>query len=321
MTPTTMKAAVATAAGARYLDVPVPRPKPNEILVRVRAASLNRADLVGLSNGGDKVIGMEWAGEVVELGSEAQGYAVGDRVMCTGAGAYAEYAVTDWGRAFKIPSASLGFEEATVLTLALQAMHDALVTHGELKRGQSVLIHGATSGVGLMALQIARELGASVVIGTSTHADKRLRILEAGATHAVESTDEGWVAKAMEATQGRGVDVTVDMVGGPRFNQVMEAAALSGRIVNVGRLGGVNAQVDLNLHSLKRLTYVGVTFRTRSVEEVREVNRRMLADLGPALAAGRLRLPIDARFPLAEAAQALARMTANQHFGKIVLSV
>ncbi|MDB5829316.1 MAG: Quinone oxidoreductase [Variovorax sp.] len=321
MTPTTMKAAVATAAGARYLDVPVPRPKPNEILVRVRAASLNRADLVGLSNGGDKVIGMEWAGEVVELGSEAQGYAVGDRVMCTGAGAYAEYAVTDWGRAFKIPSASLGFEEATVLTLALQAMHDALVTHGELKRGQSVLIHGATSGVGLMALQIARELGASVVIGTSTHADKRPRILEAGATHAVESTDEGWVAKAMEATQGRGVDVTVDMVGGPRFNQVMEAAALSGRIVNVGRLGGVNAQVDLNLHSLKRLTYVGVTFRTRSVEEVREVNRLMLADLGPALAAGRLRLPIDARFPLAEAAQALARMTANQHFGKIVLSV
>ena len=321
MTPTTMKAAVATASGAQYRDVPVPRPKPNEILVRVRAASLNRADLVGLSNGGDKVIGMEWAGEVVELGAEAQGYVIGDRVMCTGAGAYAEYAVTDWGRAFKIPSDSLGFEDATVLTLALQAMHDALVTHGKLKRGQSVLIHGATSGVGLMALQIARELGAAVVIGTSTHADKQPRILEAGATHAVESTDEGWVAKAMEATQGRGIDVTVDMVGGLRFNQVMEAAALSGRIVNVGRLGGVNAQVDLNLHSLKRLTYVGVTFRTRSVEEVREVNRRMLADLGQALAAGRLRLPIDARFPLAEAAQALARMTANQHFGKIVLSI
>jgi len=321
MNATTMKAVLATAAGARLWDVPVPQPKANEILVRVRAASLNRADLVGLANGGDKVMGMEWAGEVAALGAEARGYAVGDRVMCTGTGAYAEYAVTDWGRAFRIPSVSLAYEDATVLTLALQAMHDALVTHGQLRRGQSVLIHGATSGVGLMALQIARELGAAVIVGSSTRADKHARILEAGATHAVSSADDAWVASVTDATQGRGVDLVVDMVGGSQFNKTMEATAIGGRIVNVGRLGGVKAEVDLNLHSLRRLAYVGVTFRTRSVDEVREVNARMLDDLGPALAAGRLRLPIDARFPLAKAGDALARMSANQHFGKIVLSI
>lgn len=321
MNPTTMKAVLATANGARLQDVPVPQPRPNEILVRVRAASLNRADLVGLANGGDKVIGMEWAGEVVGLGAEAQGLAIGDRVMCTGAGAYAEYAVTDWGRACRIPSDTLSFDEATVLTLALQAMHDAIVTHGQLQRGQSILIHGATSGVGLMALQIARELGAAVVIGSSTHESKQARILEAGATHAVDSTSDGWVKSIQDATQGRGVDVVVDMVGGPRFNQTMEATVIGGRIVNVGRLGGIVVPVDLNVHSLRRLTYVGVTFRSRSVDEVRTLNARMLADFGPALGAGRLRLPIDTRFPLAQAADALARMTANQHFGKIVLSI
>src|SRR6185369_15946066 len=159
-----MKAIVSTPEGARLADVPVPKPRPNEILVRVKAASLNRADLAGLAAKDGKVIGMEWAGEVVEAGTDAGPYKPGDRVMCTGAGAFAEYAVTDGGRACKIPDANLPFEEACVLTLALQAMHDALVTHGRLARGDDVLIHGASAGVGLMGLQIARLLGAGRVI-------------------------------------------------------------------------------------------------------------------------------------------------------------
>jgi NADPH2:quinone reductase len=316
-----MKAIISTPEGARLADVPTPRPKPHEILVRVKAASLNRADLAGLAAKDGKVIGMEWAGEVVEAGPQAGRYQPGDRVMCTGTGAYAEYAVTDGGRACKIPDAALPYEEATILTLALQAMHDALVTHGRIARGDDVLIHGASSGVGLMGLQIARLLGARSVIGTSTNADRRARLKEFGADLALDPSQADWVQKVLDKTGGKGVEVIVDQVTGKQFAQTMQCAAIGGRIVNLGRLGGAGGEFDFQLHALRRLSYIGVTFRTRSVEEVRVLNARMLEDLGNAIAERRLRLPIDKVFPLAEASAALARMNANEHFGKIVLSV
>lgn len=316
-----MKAIVSTPTGAQLADTPAPQPRPNEILVRVRAASLNRADLAGLAAKDGKVIGMEWAGEVVEAGREAGDWRAGDRVMCTGAGAYAEYAVTDGGRACRIPDASLPYEEATILTLALQAMHDAIVTHGRLQKGNDVLIHGASSGVGLMGLQIARLLGARTVIGTSTSASRRARLAEFGADLAIDPAQPNWVQQVLDTTGGKGVDVIVDQVTGKNFAQTMQCAALAGRIVNLGRLAGAGGEFDFNLHALRRLTYTGVTFRTRSVEEIRVLNARMLEDLGAAVAERRLRLPIDQVFPLAEAAAALARMNANEHFGKIVLKV
>lgn len=316
-----MKAIVSTPHGAQLAELPVPRPQPHEILVRVHAASLNRADLAGLAAKDGKVIGMEWAGEVVEAGAEAGPWKPGDRVMCTGAGAYAEYAVTDGGRACRIPDASLPYEEATVLTLALQAMHDALVTQGRLAAGDDVLIHGASSGVGLMGLQIARLLGAGQVIGTSTDAARRARLAEFGADLAIDPSQAGWHERVRLATGGKGVDVIVDQVTGPQFAQTLQTAAIGGRIVNLGRLGGAEGAFDFQLHALRRLSYIGVTFRTRSVQEVRELNTRMLADLGDAVAQRRLRLPIDSRFPLAEAGAALARMAANAHFGKIVLTL
>jgi NADPH2:quinone reductase len=316
-----MKAIVSTPDGARLADVPAPQPQPHEILVRVKAASLNRADLAGLAAKDGKVIGMEWAGEVIEAGPQAGPFKPGDRVMCTGAGAYAEYAVTDGGRACKIPEASLSYEEATILTLALQAMHDALVTHGQLKRGDDVLIHGASSGVGLMGLQIARLLGAGKVIGTSTHAARRARLAEFGADLALDPSQPGWHEHILEATGRKGVEVIVDQVTGKQFAQTMQTAATGGRIVNLGRLGGAGGEFDFQLHALRRLTYIGVTFRTRSVEEIRVLNTRMLADLGETIADRRLRLPIDSRYPLADAGAALARMSANQHFGKIVITV
>lgn len=316
-----MKAIVSTPDGARLADVPAPQPQPHEILVRVKAASLNRADLAGLAAKDGKVIGMEWAGEVIEAGPQAGPFKPGDRVMCTGAGAYAEYAVTDGGRACKIPDASLPYEEATVLTLALQAMHDALATQGQLKRGDDVLIHGASSGVGLMGLQIARLLGAGKVIGTSTHAARRARLGEFGADLALDPSQPGWHEHILEATGGKGVEVIVDQVTGKQFAQTMQTAAIGGRIVNLGRLGGAGGDFDFQLHALRRLTYIGVTFRTRSVEEIRVLNARMLADLGQAIAERRLRLPIDSSYPLADAGAALARMSANEHFGKIVITV
>lgn len=316
-----MKAILSTAEGARLADVPAPQPRPNEILVRVKAASLNRADLAGLDAKDGKVIGMEWAGEVVEAGPQSGGWKPGDRVMCTGAGAYAEYAVTDGGRACRIPDDQLPYEEACILTLALQTMHNAIVTHGQLRRGQDVLIHGATSGVGLMGLQIARLLGARKVIGTSTNGTRRARLAEFGADLALDPGQDDWHQRALEATGGKGVEVVVDQITGKQFAQTMQAAAIGGRIVNVGRLGGAGGQFDFQLHALRRISYIGVTFRTRSVEEIRSLNAEMLTDLGEAIAGRRLRLPIDSRFPLAEAAAALDRMRGNQHFGKIVLTV
>jgi NADPH2:quinone reductase len=196
-----------------------------------------------------------------------------------------------------------------------------VVTHGALKPGQSVLIQGASSGVGLMGLRIARHMGAGLVFGTSTNAGRRARLTEFGADLAFDSSDETWPDEVLKATGGRGVDVIVDQVSGPVANQNLRATAILGRIVNVGRLGGASAPFDFDLHALRRITYVGVTFRTRSKEEVREINRRMKADLWPAIEAGTLSLPIDRVFGLAEIASAHARMRDNAHLGKIVIAV
>ena len=316
-----MKAVVATQSGAQLREVPVPEPKAGELLVRVKACSLNRADLAGLAAKNDKVLGMEWAGVVEKLGAGVSSFRPGDRVMCTGAGAYAEYAVTDAGRACAIPAPELSFEEATILTLALQTMHDALATQGRVTPGESVLIQGASSGVGLMALQIAKRLGAGLVIGTSTNAARRAQLKDYGADLALDTRDPAWVQAAVQATGGKGVDVIIDQVSGPLANANMEAAAVLGRIVNVGRLGGTAAPFDFNLHALKRISYIGVTFRTRSAEEIRALNAKMLADLREGVARRELRLPIDRVYPLERATEALARMAANEHFGKIVLAV
>jgi NADPH2:quinone reductase len=315
-----MQAILSTPEGAQLREVPAPVPKPNEILVNVKAASLNRADLAGLAAKDGKPLGMEWAGDVIAVGNEVRNHKPGDRVMCTGAAAFAEQAVTDFGRAVKIPD-GIPFEQATILMLALQTMHNAIATHGKLARGETVMIHGASSGVGLMGLQIARLLGAGTVIGTSTNAERRAKLAEFGADLAVDSRDPGWVEQVVAATGGKGVDVIVDQVTGPEFNRTMQAAAVLGRIVNVGRLGGGEGAFDFQLHALRRITYTGVTFRTRSVEEIRELTSRMAAVLSEAVGDRRLRLPIDKVYPLAEAAAALDRMRGNAHFGKIVLSV
>ena len=316
-----MKAIISTPQGAQLAEVKLPKPLPHEILVRVKAASLNRADLAGLAAVDGNIIGMEWAGEVVEAGSMAGMLRPGDRVMCTGSGAFAEYAVTDSGRACKIPDTAISYLEATVLTLALQAMHDAIVTQGRMQRGNKLLIHGASSGVGLMGLQIARLLGAGLVIGTSTNTARRGRLAEFGADLALDPSQPGWLEHIMEATGGKGVDVIVDQVTGKQFLQTMKTAALGGRIVNLGRLGGAGGEFDFQLHALRRLTYIGVTFRSRTVDEIRSINACMQADLMEAVVKRQLRLPIDSIFPLSETGAALERMAANAHFGKIVLSV
>ncbi len=323
-----MKAAVSTDKGVRIQDVPKPTPQPHQVLVRVRACGINRADLHmaagqrhGPAGGIGAVLGMEWSGEVEAVGADVKNVKPGDRVMCGGGGGWAEYALCDYGRTLPIPAASMSFEQAAALPVALNTLHDALVTNGGLKAGMSVLIQGASSAVGLMGLKIAKFLGAKTVIGTSTNAERRARLKDFGADLALDSRDPNWADEARKATGDKGVDVTVDMVSGPTINQTLRAAAVKGRIVAIGRLGGNTAEFDFDTHSGKRIQYIGASFRTRTIEEIREINRRMQEDLWDAVKAGKLTVPLDEQFPLARINDAIARCNANQQFGKVIVTV
>jgi NADPH2:quinone reductase len=241
--------------------------------------------------------------------------------MCSGTGAWAAYALCDWRRSNPIPANNMTYEQAASLPVALNTMHDALVTNGRLRKGESVLIQGASSGVGIMGLQIARLMGARPVIGSSTNAARRARLGEFGADLAIDSRDPSWVDAVLKATDDHGVDLIVDQISGYAANQNLAATAIRGRIVNVGRLGGFVGEFDFDLHALRRINYVGVTFRTRSIEEIHEINKRMRADLWDALEAGELDMPLDRNFALHEVTRALEHMRKNRHFGKITLTV
>ena len=323
-----MKAAVVTENGLVVKDVPDPKPAPNEVLIRVRACGMNRADVMvaggmahGRSGGPGTIVGIEYVGEVVEVGAETEGLKPGDRVMCSGEKGWAEYAVADWGRAVPLPANNMTWSQAATLPVALQTMHNALVTNGGLKSGDAVLIQGASTGVGLMGMQIAKAMGASFVAGSSTNDGRRARLTEFGADLAIDSRDEGWVQQILDATGGRGVDLIVDQLSGYVANQNLAATAIEGRIVNVGRLGGMTAEFNFDLHALRRIKYIGVSFRTRTIQEVRDVVDAMKKDLWKAVEDGKLTLPIDSEYALADAPEAVAHMRANQHFGKVVLTV
>jgi NADPH2:quinone reductase len=323
-----MRAAVVGEQGAEVRDLPKPEPAPNEVLIRVRASSLNRADVGvaaghqhGRVGGVGSRIGLECSGEVEAVGRDVKDFKPGDRVMGSAPGSYAEYVVADPGRITRIPANNMTYEQAACFPVALQTLHNAIVTAGRFKLGETLLIQGASSGVGLMGMQIGKLMGASLVMGTSTNPGRRARLKEFGCDLAIDTTDPKWPEAVKKATSDKGVDLIVDMVSGGVANGNLEAAAILGRIVNVGRLGGQKGEFNYDLHALKRIDYIGVTNRTRTPEELNEVTRRMRADLWPAVEAGKLSLPIDKTFPLEKVAEALAMMKANQHFGKIVLTM
>jgi len=321
-----MKAYVYGANGAAITEIAKPSPKGTQVLVHVHACGLNRADLGmtkghvhGSAGGAGTVLGMEWAGEIAELGPDAKGVKVGDKVMGSGAGAFAEFALADHGRLFRSPS-NMNFEEACTLPIALTTMHNAVVTVGGLQAGQKVMIQGASSGVGLMALQIAKLKGASLVVGSSTDSVRRSRLKEFGADLAVDSSDPGWVDSVLQATSGEGVDLIVDQISGKVASQNLKATRIKGRIVNVGRLGGTHADFNFDLHAARRIDYVGVTFRTRSIEEIREIFDQVRKDIWPAVESRRLQLPIDKVFSFDDIGKAFEHMEANKHLGKIVVT-
>jgi len=321
-----MKSSLVSDSWLILTERETPAPAPHQVLVKVAAAALNRADLAvvsggrhGSHGGPGTVPGMEWAGTVQAVGAEVSNFKVGDRVMCSGMGGYAEYAVTDWGRVMRIPGA-MSFQDAVTMPVAIQTMHNALVTAGGLKPGESVLIQGASSGVGLMAMKIARLMGARRVIGTSTNSTRRARLAEFGADAAIDTLQADWAEQVHKANGGEGVDLVIDQLSGTYGTGNLQACKVLGRIVNVGRLAGRFAEFDFDLHALKRISYIGVTFRTRSLQEVRDINEAAERDLGTAIAAGQLVLPIDRVFAFDDLAQAFEHMRTNQHFGKIVIA-
>lgn len=321
-----MTAAVKRGTRVLLEQVPVPRPGTHDVLMKVRANSLNRADLYlvdgrahGTHGGDGTVLGLEWAGDVVAVGEAVRGFSVGDRAMCGGIGGFAEFAVADARRCLPLPDGAMDYEVAACLPIALRTAHVSLARLGQLSRGQSVLVLGASSGVGLMCLQMARELGAGLVIGTSTRAARRAQLADHGADVALDSSQPGWVDEVLERTQGNGVDLLLDFLAGPHMNEAMRATAIGGSIVNVGRMAGEQGSFDFDLHSMRRIRYVGQTFRTRTADDIAGIAKSLQADVWPALSAGRLRLPIDVRFTMDELTQAFETMRGNRHFGKIVI--
>ena len=323
-----MKAVVVTEEGVRVQNVETPKPKENEVLVKVFACGLNRADLVvadggahGASGGPGTIVGMEFSGEIIELGSNVKNYSIGDRVMCSGTSAWAEYAIADHGRVIKIPNNNMNYIKASTYPIALATMHNAIITAGNFAKGQSVLIQGASSGVGLMGLQISKYLGAKIVIGTSTKPDKFEKLKSFGADFVLNSKDPDWVDQVLSATDNKGVDLIIDQLSGYTVNQNMMATKVKGKIVNVGRLAGGITEFNCDLHALRRINYEGVTFRTRSIQEIRDVYSNMWNDFEKIVVSGELSLPIEKVFDFNDVGKALDYMRENQHFGKLVLKL
>lgn len=310
------------------MELPRPEPGPSDILVAVRAAGINRADLARATkhyaHSGPipehPAGGLEMAGEVIAAGRDVAGIAVGDRVMAMAQRSFAEFVALDHRLAMKVPPA-LSWDEAGAFPVVYFTAHDALATTAGLAAGESVLIHAVSGGVGLAALQIAALKGARPILGTSGSPDKIVQLKSHGLDHGLDPADGGFADEALALTGGRGVDVVIDTVGAAALAGNLRCATIGGRIVGIGRMGGRTAEIDLDQLAGKRLKLLGVTFRTRTLAEHADVVRRFEADLGPALAAGRLKPVIDRRFALTDAAAAQDYLAANRHLGKVVLTV
>ncbi|SPA55627.1 zinc-binding dehydrogenase [Cupriavidus taiwanensis] len=304
-------------------DIPVPAAAAGQVLVRVRAAGLNRGEInqaKELRSGNTITTGVEFAGEVAEVGEGVNGWRVGDRVMGHGRGCQAEYVVADPMALIPVPD-GLSWIDAAAFPNVFITAHDALVTNGRLVAGEAVLVNGASGGVAMAAIQIASLMGARPVIASSRSAAKLDKISQFGVDVGIDASCEDQVEAVMAATGNKGVDIIIDTVGGPVFEANMQSLAVKGRLVNIARLGSATAQIDLTQLWLKRLQLIGVTFRTRTEQERLECIQACARDMLPLLRAGRVRLPIDRTFAMTDIDAAHAYMKQDQHVGKIVLLI
>jgi NADPH2:quinone reductase len=312
-----------TGGRAEIRQVPVPQAGPGEVLIRVRAAGVNRGEIVAmkaLRTGSGSIGGVECSGEVAAVGEGVTAFRTGDAVMAHARGSQARYVAID-ARAVMPKPAHLDWQEAAAFPNVFTTAHDALITNGRLQRGEIALVNAASSGIGMAAIQIARWAGAAQVVATSRSADKLRQLMPLGITDAVVADAEGWSEQVLAATGKRGVDVIADSIGASVFEPSLRCMALQGRLVNIGRLGGKNSSIDLDYVALRRLHIIGVTFRTRTQQETLACVQACARDLLGPLQQGELKPIVDRAFALTEVAQAHAYMLSDAQVGKIVLTV
>ena len=312
------------AATLELRDIPTPEPGPGQLLLKMHAASLNRGEFIlghGLQKPGtSKAIGMEGAGEVIKVGAGVNGFSAGQKVMGRCAGAFSEFALMDVREAIPMPT-GLSWEEASSIPLTFLVVHDMLVAQGRLKAGEWLLVTGISSGVGVASLQAAKALGAKV-IGTSGSQQKLDRLKDAGLDVALLTRVGDFHDAVMKATDGKGVNLVVNTVGGSVFAECIRSMAFEGRLATVGYVDNtLKAEIDIQALHAKRLTLFGVSNKLRSPEQRAAGVPAFVADLMPAIADGRIRPIVDRSYPFDQLAEAKAHMEANRHLGKIVLAM
>jgi NADPH2:quinone reductase len=328
--PTHMTAIVIRSPGGPDMlvpqDRPVPVPGAHEMLVKVAAAGVNRPDVMQRKGlyppppGTTDIPGLEIAGEVVALGPGVERWKAGDRVMgLVVGGGYAQFCPVHESHALPVPPSRSLIEAAAIPETVFTVWHNVF-ERGALKAGETLLVHGGSSGIGTIAIQLAKAKGAHVITTAGT-TEKCQACRDLGADIAINYKDEDFVAATKAATRRRGADVILDMVGGDYIERNYEAAAVEGRVVQIAFAGSPKATVDFRRIMLKRLTHTGSTLRARAVEDKGAIARAVEQHVLPLIAADRVKPIIDSTFPLEQAALAHARMESSAHIGKIVLTL
>jgi NADPH:quinone reductase len=304
----------------------VPTPGPGEILIKVAAAGVNGPDVAQRSGiyppppGASDLPGLEVSGEVVAVGTDTKKHKIGDKVMSLVAGGgYAQYCIAQDAQAITVPS-TLSMTEAGAVAETLMTVWHNLFERGALKSGETLLVHGGSSGIGTMSIQLAKAFGAKVIVtvGSKEKADACLKL---GADHAIDYKTQDFVAEVKTITGGKGVELILDMVGGDYVDRNYDAAAVDGRIVQIALLGGGKATVNVGKLMMKRLHHTGSTLRLRSNADKAAMVAAIEAKVMPLLREGRIKPVMDSSFPLEKAADAPRRMESSGHIGKIVLIV
>jgi NADPH2:quinone reductase len=310
----------------RLQELPVPQPGPGEVLIEVAAAGVNRPDVLQRQGsypppkGHSELPGLEVSGVVAAVGEGAKRFSPGDAVLAlVNGGGYAEYTLASEACCIKKPEA-LSFIEAAAIPETFFTVWHNVFERGGLKAGEKFLVHGGTSGIGVTAIQLAKAFGAYVL--TTVGSDEKCDAARAlGADIAINYRTQDFTKVVKSETEGRGVDVILDMVGGAYIDKNIRALAEDGRLVNIAYLEGSTATVDFMRVMLKRLTITGSTLRVRPVAVKDRIARALEERVLPLLVAGKIKVPVDSTYPLADAAKAHARIEDSAHIGKIVLTV